>query len=112
MDEELEKATGPMERGSPVTSRAQESREPEGSGDDEPGVDARPTVDAAEARADLARHLQPSVFPASRDRLLDSAREMEAPQGILELLEGLPGDRELANVQEVWEALGLPEPEG
>ncbi len=112
VDDELEKETDSLQRGSPVSSRAEDFREQEGSGEDEPDTDARPTVGPAEARGDLARHLQPSVFPADRERLLQSAREMNAPQSMLELLEGIPADSQFSNVQEVWEALGLPDPQG
>ena len=112
VDDELEKETDSLQRGSPVSSRAEDFREQEGSGEDEPDTDSRPTVGPAEARADLARHLQPSEFPADRKRLLQSAREMNAPQDIADLLEGVPADREFSNVQEVWEALGLPDPQG
>ena len=110
IDEQLEHETESLLRGSPGSSRAEEFREQEGAGDDEPTSDTHLTVGPAEARADLARHLQPSVVPADREGLLASAREMNAPDGIIELLDQLPDGRELANVQQVWETLGLPEP--
>jgi hypothetical protein len=110
IDEQLDQATESLQRGSPVSSRAEDFREQEGSAEDEPNTDARLNVGPAEARADLARHLQPSVFPAGRARLLESAREVHAPESMLELIEQIPEGREFANVQEIWEALGLPEP--
>jgi hypothetical protein len=109
IDEELEKETGPLQRGAPVSSRAEEFREQEGSGEDEPGTDTRLTITPTEARVDLARHLQPSVFPASRDDLLRSAREMHAPEGIIEVLDQLPDGRKYGTLQEVWEAVAGPE---
>ncbi len=112
IDEELDQATESLRRGSPVSSRAEDFREQEGSGEDEPDTDSRLNVGPSEARGDLARHLQPSVFPADRARLLESAREMHAPESMLELIEQVPDGREYSNVQEVWEALGLPEPRG
>jgi uncharacterized protein DUF2795 len=112
IDDELEHETESLQRGSPAPSRAQEFREQEAPAEGEPGPDARPNVGPAEARADLARHLQPSIFPADRARLLESAREMSAPDSMVSLLEEVPADRAFANVQEVWEALGLPEPRG
>jgi hypothetical protein len=112
VDEELDQATASLQHGSPVSSRAEDFREQEGAGEDEPDTDARLNVGPAEARADLARHLQPAAFPADRSRLLESAREMHAPQSLLELLEEVPEGREFSSVQEVWEALGLPEPRG
>jgi hypothetical protein len=110
VDEQLEHETESLQRGAPTTSRAQEYREQEAPAEDEPGPDTRLTVGPAEARADLGRHLQPSIFPADRARLLTSAREMHAPDSMLSLLEELPEDARFANLTEVWGALGLPEP--
>jgi hypothetical protein len=110
IDEELDKETASLQKGSPVSSRAEDFREQEGSAEDEPETDSRRTVGPAEARAELARHLQPAAFPADRARLLESAQEMHASESLLELLEGVPEGRQYINLQEVWEALGLPEP--
>jgi uncharacterized protein DUF2795 len=107
IDEELERRTQPLERGSPVPSRAEEFLEEEAPADDEPGTDVRPTTGDAEARAELARHLQPSVFPADRGRLLASARDLNAPPSTIALLEQLPeGGRRFSDIADVWEALG------
>ena len=61
--------------------------------------------DEVELRSDIARFLQPSVFPAGADELIKSAEEQHAPDAILSLLKRLP-DGEFENVQAVWEALG------
>lgn len=106
VDEELERRVQPLERGSPAPSRAEEFREEEAPAEGQPGADARPTLDDSERRTNVARHLQPSVFPATRDRLLASAREMSAPAAVIEVLERLPEDREFADVGEVWDAAG------
>jgi hypothetical protein len=112
VDEQLEQETDSLQRGAPVSSRAEEFREQEGAGEDQRDADARPTVEPAEARAELARHLQPSIFPADRTRLLESAGEMNAPDDIVSLLDELPDDLTFNDVQAVWQALGLPEPRG
>lgn len=57
-------------------------------------------------RSELARWLQPSVFPADADRLMRSAQETGAPDRILELVGQLPDDRRYANVQDMWRDLG------
>ncbi len=117
IDEELKQATEPFERGAPVGSRIEEFRDQEAPGDDEPVPDARLTggeavTDAAlapdelEARSDLARFLQPAVFPASRADLLASAEEEHAPPAILSQLQRLPEGETFENVQQVWTALG------
>src|SRR5437763_6304323 len=99
LDEELKHDTASLVHGAPVESRAEESREQEGPADGEPTPDALLTGDAApsasadtlghdeiEARAELARHLQPSVFPADRPALLASAERQGAPAAEIEQL--------------------------
>lgn len=118
VDEELDHETDPITRGSPVEARAEEEHEKEPPsteeptpdarlrGDREPNDDGHLDVDEREGRADLARWLQPSAFPADRARLLESARETEAPESVLGELARLPDGVEFANVQAVWAELG------
>ncbi|MBV8387444.1 MAG: DUF2795 domain-containing protein [Acidimicrobiia bacterium] len=117
VDEQLKHDVQSVTRGSPVEARAQEAREQEGPADGEPTPDAlvtggRPsatpdalTHDEVEARAELARHLQPSVFPASRDELIASARSLGASDELVARLGGLPEGR-FDHMEAVWEALG------
>lgn len=67
-----------------------------------PGMDV---TDVA-GRSELARWLQPAVFPAEPQRLMRSARETGAPDHILRLIGRLPVDRRYSNVQEMWRDLG------
>jgi hypothetical protein len=118
IDEERARDTESMERGAPVPSRAEEFREVEGAGDDEPAPDARLSGDRGmvpedqlgpdelEARSELARHLDPSVFPADREGLLQTAVENNAPASVMDRLADLPEDVTFENVQMVWESLG------
>jgi hypothetical protein len=99
------------------STHAEEWRDPEPSGEDQPDVDAAPdgtlvggtpdgmTAADVESRSELARHLG-RVYPADRERLLEAARTNNAPAPVLGLLEGLPAGRNFANVQEVWAATG------
>jgi len=117
IDEELKHDTGSLIHGAPVESRAEEAREQEGEADDEPTTDAllagepapgSPDTlrhDEVEARAELARHLEPSVFPADRHTLIASAQRLQAPPAIIERLSALP-DGTFDHVEAVWEALG------
>jgi Protein of unknown function (DUF2795) len=113
LDEELDRLTSSLTRGAPVESRAEEEREQEGPADDEPVPDAviqRPDVreaagDDFELRSELARHVEPSVFPASREDIIRSAQRLRAPAEVLRWLERLP-DGEYLNFEGVWEALG------
>lgn len=59
----------------------------------------------AAARSELARFLQPSVFPARPDELIASAEEQFATDEVLALLGTLP-DGVYENVQQVWQACG------
>ncbi len=117
VDEELKRELSSLVRGSPVEARANESREQEGPADGEPTPDAlltserqgaTPDVlnhDEVEARAELARHLQPSVFPADRTALIESARTLGAGEELLARLATLP-EGTFDHLEAVWEALG------
>ena len=116
LDEELDHETRSIQQGSPVESRVEEHREQEGPGEDQPTPDARLTggrataasldLDDAETRADIARFLTPSTFPADREALVADAEGNHAPEEVLERLRALPAGRAYENVQDVWAALG------
>lgn len=55
---------------------------------------------------DLAHEVEPSAFPADRRALLDSARQHQATQPVLDRLARLPEGRTFENVEAVWRALG------
>lgn len=117
LDEAMKSETEAITR-SGRESRAEEWNEAEPSAEDQPAVSlipggqpaggAPPGMDADDVagRSELARWLQPSVFPADRERLLQSASETQAPDAVTRLLAGLPSDTSYQNVQEVWQALG------
>ena len=117
LDENLKHDTRSIVQGS-SESRAEEGREQEGPGEDEPTPDARlsgglrqqdgqfPTDDELEARSDLARHLDPSVFPADRAALLESAAGNHAPAWVVDALSALPPAERYPNTEAVWTALG------
>jgi hypothetical protein len=107
VDEEMKHETRGLEQGAPVEPRAEESRQQEAAGEGQPAPDAHPLVETdAEARADLARHLEPSVFPADRRALLSSASGQGAPDEVMGTLQQLPEGRTFRTLEEVWEALG------
>jgi hypothetical protein len=116
VDEQLEHDTRSLTQGAPVESRVEEHREQEGPGEGQPTPDARLTggrataasldLDDAETRADIARFLTPSVFPADREALLADAEANQAPEAVTERLRALPAGRAYENVQDVWSALG------
>lgn len=72
-----------------------------------PGTPPGMTPDDVDARSDLARHLEPSIFPARRAALLGALHRHQAPDALLERVGSLPGGQEYPNVQAVARALGL-----
>jgi len=109
LDEELKRETASLEQGG-HEARAQEAREHEGAADDEPRAELVGSVglldDPVLARRELSRHLRRTAFPAGRHELLAEAERNDAPRAVLDLLAGLPDDREFATVYEAWDALG------
>jgi hypothetical protein len=118
LDEALKHDTASLLGGAPAESRSQESREQEGPAEGEPTPDSRitgdrdvppgaMTLDEVNARAELARHLDRSVFPARPGELAANARERFAPDEIVAQLERLP-DGMYETIGDVWKALGGP----
>lgn len=116
IDDEMSAETEALVR-SGHEPRVEEHREMEPAGDDQHTPDVRlsgdpypgaglPT-DTLELRADIARFLRPSIWPADRETLLATAREEDAPGPILELLDGLPWTEDrYENLAAVWMTLG------
>jgi Protein of unknown function (DUF2795) len=117
LDEQLEHEVDGLVR-SGRTTRAEEWRDTEPSGEDQPDVDRVPngtlvggvpdgTTEAdIEGRSQLAAAIGKEVWPATAETLLSRAQESAAPDQVLDVLSRLPRDRTYRNVQEVWSALG------
>src|SRR3954454_17326535 len=108
LDDEMAKEVASLTHGAPIESRSEEHRLLEDAGEGEPPAPA-PTSGAsyreARDRSELARHLRPSIFPATREAILECAREEHAEDDWIARLRCLP-QAEYGNVNEVWEALG------
>ena len=66
-----------------------------------------------ELRSDLARHLDRTVWPTTRERLLEILTERNAGDRVLELVTSLPEGQRYASLLELVQALGLgPEQRG
>jgi hypothetical protein len=116
-DDALKEQTRDLER-SGRESHVEEWKEAEPAGEDQPSADLSPEDDLVggtavgmdqqdvSGRAELARWLQPSVFPATAERLVASAAETHAPDHVLRMLKSLPPQERYQNVQDVWQALG------
>jgi hypothetical protein len=108
---------GQMQAGG-AGARAEEWREPEPPGEDQPEASWIPggerpggappglTVDEAEQRSQLGRYLDLSVLPADRDGLRRNAEENRAPDVVLAEVERLPSGTTFHTVSQVWAALG------
>lgn len=105
-------------RGRPGGSRAQQWRDPEPAGEDQPEPEAIPagprpggapeplTGEELEARSRFARWVTRSVLPADKTDLVEVARREAAPAEVLADLERLPEGRTYETVYEIWDALG------
>jgi hypothetical protein len=101
------------------STRAEESREMQPRGEDQPETDLAPdttliggvpsgmTAEGVELRSELARHLGRSVYPADREAVLATLRDNNAPDRLLRLAEELPEGTRFANVGAIGEALGI-----
>ena len=117
MDDALAAETEGLQR-SGRSTHAEEWKDPEPSGEDQPDSDLVPsgtleggvpdgmTAADVEGRSELATYLGAAVYPANRIVLQERAEDQNAPTRIVELLQSLPDGREYANVAEVWAALG------
>jgi hypothetical protein len=118
VDDALEREVESLTRGAPVESRADPHREIEAAGNGEPapegilraveephGAGSLSHADVRR-RSDLAMHLRPSIFPATRAAILECAREEGAPDDVLDVLETLDSVRSFRTTEEIWEALG------
>lgn len=100
-------------------TRVEEWREAEPAGEDEPEAtwapEGRPggtppgeDWEDVELRSDLARHLDRTAFPATRQRLLETLQSHQAEQQLIDLVSALPDDQTFANLHDVLTALGIP----
>lgn len=117
LDEAMKHETESIVR-STRESHVEEWREAEPSGEDEPdvtplltggvepGTPDGMTPEDVELRAEVARFLRPSVFPAVRTVLVQTAVDEDAPARIVELLNRLADGREYVNMQDVWASIG------
>jgi hypothetical protein len=117
LDEELQHEVEGLIR-SGHSTRAEEWRDPEPSGEDQPDVDWAPedtltggtppgmTPADVAGRAELAAALDRRAFPADRDALVAVAEENNAPEPVLSQLRRLPNGQRFDNVNALWVALG------
>jgi hypothetical protein len=64
--------------------------------------------EAIELRSDLARHLDRTAFPATREHLLETLSGHGADDRLLDLVSSLTGRARFGSLAELLRALGLP----
>ena len=100
------------------STHAEESLDPEPSGEDEPAVERSAggdpvggtpegvDADTVRLRAELARWLDRADFPSTGADLVEAARDHRAPDAVAEQLAALPEGQTFDDVGEVVRALG------
>jgi hypothetical protein len=117
VDDELAHEVDGIVKGT-AGGRAQEYREPEPPGEDQPeptlvpegddrgGVPQGMTPEEVELRSRFGRFINRSALPGDRDRLRRAAEQNEAPDDVLAEIDRLPSGVQFQTVSEAWAALG------
>jgi Protein of unknown function (DUF2795) len=121
LDDQLKHEVEGMMRAERPT-HAEEWREPEPAGEDQPdpgalgapddrqpGTPPGMTNEEIQLRSDLAAHLTRATFPADESSLLGHLVDTNAPDRLRDLVRRLPSGRVFRNVGEVFSALGFHE---
>ena len=116
-DDELKHETEGLVR-SGHTTHAEEWKDPEPVGEDQPDADLAPdgtlhggtpegmSGDDVEGRAELATYLGKDAYPLVRAQVLDLVIDGHAPERVISLARDLPAGREFHNINDIWVALG------
>ena len=118
VDDEMKHETEGLVR-SGGSTRAEEWRDPEPPGEDQPEVDYAPdetltggvpegmTSDDVERRSEIAQHLGTHAFPADVDGVLARLEEQNAPDRLLDAVRALPDGSRYENLAALTDALGI-----
>jgi len=116
-DDELKHETDGLIRGGRAT-HAEEWKDPEPSGEDQPDADRAPggtlhggvpkgmSDEDVEGRAEVASYLGKGSYPMVREQILELVMDRQAPTRVIDLVRRLPAGREYHNIKEVWLAVG------
>jgi hypothetical protein len=118
LDDEMAHEVRGLVQGGPHNGRAEEWREPEPAGEDQPESTVIPQgerrggapwpldAEQVEGRSQLGRWIPRSALPGDREDLLAAAEESDAPDAIIDELRQLPEGEMYETVSQVWGALG------
>jgi hypothetical protein len=116
-DEELKHQTQGLVR-SGHTTHAEEWKDPEPIGEDQPDADRVPdgtqhggipagmSGEDIEGRAELAGYIGKHAYPVIRAQILDLVIDGHAPDRVIDLVRALPAGRQFHTINEVWTTLG------
>ena len=116
-DDELKHETEGLVRGRHST-HAEEWKDPEPSGEDQPDADVAPDStlhggtprgmdpDDIDGRTELASYLGKGSYPMVREQVINLLIDHHAPTRVVDLSRELPSGREFHNVNEIWAAVG------
>ena len=116
-DEELKHQTQGLVR-SGHTTHAEEWKDPEPIGEDQPDADLAPdgtlhggtpagmTGDDVEGRAELAGYIGKDAYPLVGQQVLELVIDGQAPARVIDLVRRLPSGREFHNINDIWTSLG------
>ena len=116
-DDELKHETEGLVRAG-RTTHAEEWKDPEPVGEDQPDADLVPdgtlhggtpegmSGDDVEGRAEIATFIGKDAYPLVREQIIDLVIDGHAPDRVISLVRELPAGREFHNINEVWTALG------
>jgi hypothetical protein len=89
-----------------LSHRVRESDYNDTTGEPAPGAPPGMTYEEVEQRSNLGRFIPMASLPGDRDLLMSGARDLNAPDEILETLSRLPEGETYETVNQVWAALG------
>ena len=116
-DEELKHRTEGLVRSGHAT-HAEEWKDPEPAGEDQPDADRAPdgtlhggvpqgmSAEDLDGRAELAGYIGKAAYPLVREQVLDLVIDGAAPQRVVDLVRRLPSGQRFTNVNEIWTAVG------
>jgi hypothetical protein len=116
-DDQLKHETEGLVR-SGHSTHAEEWKDPEPAGEDQPDADRAPDStmlggtpdgmepDDVEGRSEIASYLGKDCYPMVREQVINLAIDRNAPTRVVDVIRRLPSGREFHNVNEIWAAVG------
>ncbi len=117
LDNEMEHEVRGLLQGN-VDTRVEEFRDPEPAGEDQPSASRTPagyeragsppgmTREDVDGRSNLGRYIPLSALPGDKEALMAGARDLLAPDSVLDQLASLPDGEQYQTVNQIWAALG------